>query len=77
MEMKRLDPTTIECRDSSVPDQRPGAQRFFAQAGTNGHISVTQPHPDWLRDAPFCFSVLCDLEGCVPAPPVFPRAAAA
>nr|WP_232508638.1 hypothetical protein [Burkholderia thailandensis] len=54
--MKRLDPTTVEFRDSCAADLRPGAQRFFAQAGTNGHISVTKPPPDRPRDtrgAPF------------------------
>ncbi|ABC35925.1 conserved hypothetical protein [Burkholderia thailandensis E264] len=43
--MKRLDPTTVEFRDSCAADLRPDAQRFFAQAGTNGHISVTKPPP--------------------------------
>ncbi|TGB32439.1 hypothetical protein [Burkholderia thailandensis] len=78
MGMKRLDPTTVEFRDSCAADLRPGAQRFFAQAGTNGHISVTKPPPPIGRATRAARpSVLCNPEGCLPARPVFPRAAAA
>ncbi|ARK71619.1 hypothetical protein ABZO35_26675 [Burkholderia pseudomallei] len=77
MEMKRLDPTMVEFRDSPAADLRPGVQRFFAQAGTNGHISVTKRRPIGRAARTPHASVLCDPQGCVPARPVFPRASAA